>query len=239
LTTRPSKGERRLHPRRPIRLKVSFRNLRSLVTEYTTSVSKGGCQIQSKQALATGTRFVFEMYATKGDAPVEIGGRVTHCVPGAEPGLYDIGIAYEPSEGKREALERVLDEIFAEHKFEKARAHPRIPVNLIAVDAGQPGRKYLVRDLSRGGMGLRMPGGQVLPPEVKPRSLVVVVVRLEGQPALEIGGEVVWTVQGRVGFTSSAVGVAFVGAGVAQQEAIDALSRLHRPAELVVTFTAL
>ncbi len=235
MASRP-KRERRHHERRPIRLKVVFRSARALVTEYTTSVSKGGCRIACRQPLAVGTRFVFEMYANRAEQPVEVLGEVMWCRPSAEPGMHDIGIRYLPSDRNHAALERMLDAIFAEHHYERARLHPRVPVNLIAQDAVNPERRHLVRDLSRGGMGLRLPADMDLPENVKPRTLVNLAVKIDGKPPIELGGEVVWTVQRRPGFTHAAVGVAFLGLGAEQLDVVDALTRLERPAELLLTF---
>ena len=159
-----------------MRLKVEFRNARALLTEYTTSVSKGGCRIECRQQLKLGTRFIFEMFAKNSREPVEIEGVVTRCDKSLTPDLYEIGIQYAPSEGKRAALEGVLDEIFEEHRYEKARLHPRLPVNLVVGDSVDPGLKYLIRDLSRGGMGLRLPAAAQLPGHIQSGALVCLAV---------------------------------------------------------------
>lgn len=213
-----------------------FKSARSLITEYTTSISKGGCRLQSKQALPVGTRFVFEMYATNAEAPVEVEGEVIWCGPSSESGLHELGIRYLPSEEKRAALEKLLEEIFAEHRYEKARLHPRIPVNLVARDALSPEQRYLIRDLSRGGMGLRVPAETSLPADLQPQALASLAVHFAGEPPLEVGGEVVWIAYGRKGFTHTAIGVAFVGIGLQHQQAIDGLIQLRRPVDLTIIF---
>jgi hypothetical protein len=234
LTRKTSRAERRSHRRRAIRLNVVYRSARSLVTEYTTSVSRGGCRLQCKQAIAVGTNFVFQMLANKSTLPVEIVGEVMWCRPATEPGLFDVGVKYVPSEDKRAALESVLEQIFQEHDKEPTRLHVRVPVNLVAQDTVTPTRRYLVRDISHGGIGLRLPMDLDLPDDLVPRTLVNFAVKL-GQSVVEIGGEVVWTLKRRPGFTHAAIGVAFVGAGPAQHEIIDALVHLSRPAELFLT----
>jgi hypothetical protein len=211
-----------------------YHSARSLMTEYTTSVSKGGCRLQTKQPLEVGTRFLFQMLSKKGSPPVEILGEVVWCKAVPHANLHEVGIRYVPSDEKRGALEAVLDQIFRDHAFEKARLHVRVPVNLVAEDSVQPTRKYLVRDISRGGIGLRLPVDLDLPEDLKPRTLVNLAVKM-GQEITEIGGEVVWTVQRRPGLTHAAVGVAFIGTRAAQQQTIDALIRLGRPAELRLT----
>jgi hypothetical protein len=226
--------DRRSDDRLPIRLEVVYHSARSLMTEYTTSVSKGGCRIQCKQPLEVGTKFLFQMFSKKGATPVEILGEVVWCKAAKPPGLYEVGIRYAPTQEKRAALESVLDQIFREHAFEKARLHVRVPVNLVAEDTVQPSRRYLVRDISRGGIGLRLPLDMDLPEDLKLRTLVNLAVKL-GDEITEIGGEVVWTVERRAGLTHATVGVAFLGARAAQLQAIDALMHLNRPAELRLT----
>jgi uncharacterized protein (TIGR02266 family) len=226
--------ERRSDERLPIRLEVVYRSARSLVTEYTSSVSKGGCRLQCKQPLEVGTRFLFEMIAARSRTPVELLGEVVWCRPGTEAGLYEVGIRYVPSDDKRAALEAMLEEIFREHDFETARLHVRVPVNLVARDTVEPALKYLVRDISRGGLGLRLPMDVGLPAHLKPRTLVSLAVRLNDE-ITEIGGEVVWTLEGQPGLTHAAMGVAFLGLRPYQLKTIDTLSRLNRPAELALT----
>jgi uncharacterized protein (TIGR02266 family) len=222
---------RRAHDRLPIRLEVVYRSARSLVTEYTTSVSKGGCRLQSKQPLAVGTRFEFQMLSGPGAKPVEILGEVVWCQPGPEKGLHEVGIRYLPADDKRAALEAVLEEIFKEHAFDKKRVHVRVPVNLVAEDAAQPTRKYLVRDISTGGIGLRLPVDLDLSDELKTGTRVTLAVTL-GKDTVEIRGEVVWTLARRPGLTHAALGVTFRDLGPEHLRTIEALCHLSRPAVL-------
>lgn len=232
---KPPPPERRGADRKPVRLKVVFRTAHSLLTEYTTSVSKGGCRIEAHQPIEIGTRFIFEMFAGKSRSPVEIEGVVKRCEKASTAGRYEIGIQYTPAEGKRAALEGVIDEIFSEHEYEKARRHARVPVNLIATDAGTPQLKYLIRDLSLGGLGLRLPAGAPVPAHVQVGSGVRLTVR--SQVPIEIAGEVVWTVAGIGALTHPGIGISFVGMGPEQEQAIDALSRLQRTVALTLSFT--
>lgn len=229
-------SDRRNDDRQPIRLKVVYRNARSLITEYTSSISRGGCRLQSKKELEPGTRFIFDLFARNSETPVNIEGRVAWCKPSATAGTFDVGIQYSTTREQDESLQRVLAAIFADEQNEKARLHPRIPVNLVADDAVDPEMKYLIKDLSRGGVGLRLPAEANVPASVEMRTFVVFAVTFPGEQPLEVGGEVVWTVQGRAGYTTPAIGVAFVGMGEAQQSAIDRLCGLVRPESLTITF---
>lgn len=211
-----------------------YRSARSLVTEYTTSVSKGGCRLHSKQPLAVGTRFEFQMVSSSGAKPVEILGEVVWCRPAPEKGLHEVGIRYLPADDKRAALEAVLEEIFKEHAFDKKRVHVRVPVNLVAEDAAQPTRKYLVRDISTGGIGLRLPMDLDLSADLKMGAAVTLGVTL-GAETVEIRGQVVWTLGRKPGLTHAAIGVAFHGVGPQQLRTIEALCRLSRPAVLRLT----
>lgn len=227
-------SERREFQRQPIRLKVSFRSARSLVTEYTTSVSKGGCQLRAKKGLKPGTRFVFEMFARDADEPVKVEGEVVRSMLGPD-GLYEVGVRYVASSGERAALAKLLEEIVAEQRFEKARRHPRIPVNLVARDSADASRLYLVRDLSRGGLGLRLPDGQELPPALATGRKVWLEVTLVDEK-VDIAGQVVWSTQGRAGFTHAGAGVAFEELEGRRLSAFEALARLERPKDLALRF---
>lgn len=233
---KPGQPERREHPREPIRLKVNYESASALITEYTTSVSKGGCQLRSQRGLPVGSRFIFELFAKDSDQPVQIQGEVVRSEK-SEDGMYEIGIRYTPTESaERARLDQLIQEIFDDQKFEKARRHPRIPVNLIAKDGSDPSRAYLVRDLSRGGMGLRLPNDASMPPGMKVGRKLRLAVELEGESSVDIRGEVVWVVEGRSGLSHGRIGVSFPVVGNRQIAALEALTRLKRPAKLTITF---
>lgn len=228
--------ERRAHPRQPIRLKVTYESARSLVTEYTTSVSKGGCLVETTRPLPMGTQFLFEMYDRGATEPVEIEGRVVRSEPVEGTDRYLVGIEYVASEERRAALDQVLERVFAEHRQEKARRHPRIPVNLVARDGRDARLRYLIRDLSLGGLGLRLPGNRDLPEGLALKTAVAFSIELEEHAAVEIAGEVVWMLQGRSGFTQAGIGVEFLPLTKSKRQVLEKLLRLHRPASLKVSF---
>ena len=222
--------DRRSDSRQPIRLKVAYRTANSLVTEYTSSVSRGGCRLTAARPLNIGTTFLLEMYTPKAPRPLSVEGEVVWCNPAGAK--YEIGIRYLAADKQREALNTVLDRLFAEHDYEQARLHPRVSVNLPLKDAHRPDREYSIRDLSRGGIGLRVPGDD-LPEDLTRGALLVLAIGFPDSTPIELGAEIVWTAR-----FPAAAGAAFVGIGAQQQEALDRLMRLHPPSLLHLTVGA-
>src|SRR5215471_12803373 len=85
---------RREHPRFPIRLTVRYPSARSLLGDYTRSISKGGVAIDSERNLDIGTEFVFEMSSPELPEPVEVHGKVIWTRPSGTAGKYTLGIQY-------------------------------------------------------------------------------------------------------------------------------------------------
>src|SRR5262249_3806664 len=106
--------QRREHPRFPIRLAVRYPSARSLLGDYTRSVSKGGVAIDSERNLDIGTEFVFEMSAPDLPDPVEVHGKVVWART-AGGGKYTLGIQYTFEDvERRERLEKVIETILGE-----------------------------------------------------------------------------------------------------------------------------
>ncbi|MFN7130810.1 MAG: PilZ domain-containing protein [Myxococcales bacterium] len=229
--------ERRAGLRQPIRLRVTFRSVRALIAEYTTSVSKGGCTIASPAAVEPGTMFVFEL-ASEGTTrrALEVEGRVVHCTPRTDASGYSVGIEYVAnSSPRRVAMSRFLDEVFAEQLAN--RQHARVPVNLIAQDVYEPEIRYLVRDLSRGGMGLRLPSERQLSTGLHLDQQVEITVRHDGDTPFVMLGRVVRLVQAEPPRQAS-IGIRFENLSEANQRLVDALLYLHRPEAILVRFFA-
>jgi uncharacterized protein (TIGR02266 family) len=143
----------REHPRYPIRLAVRYPSARSLLGDYTRSVSKGGASIESERNLSIGTEFVFEMSSPELPEPVEIKGKVVWTRPSANDGRFTLGIQYAfEDEQRRERLEQVIETILAEHQYERQRKHPRVPVS---IEVRGQNRVWQMRDLSVGGAMLQ------------------------------------------------------------------------------------
>jgi uncharacterized protein (TIGR02266 family) len=141
--------QRREHPRFPIRLSVRYPSARSLLGDYTRSISKGGVAIESERNLEIGTEFVFEMTSPELPDPVEVHGKVMWTHAASTPGKWTLGIqyAYEDIE-RRERLEKVIESILGEHLYERQRRYPRAPVS---IEVHGQKRIWMMRDLSLGG----------------------------------------------------------------------------------------
>lgn len=226
--------DRRRHDRKPIRLKVTYQSAEALVTEYTTCVSKGGCALVSQRAIETGTRFVFEMYAVGQEQPIEIEGEVVRVQPiEGRRGRFEIGVRYVSGGTQREVLDDVLSRIIVDPNYVLMREHPRIPVNLVAHGTGVPPR-FLIRDLSRGGMRIE---GKAMPADVSVGAPVGLAVHvLDRRRPFWITGSVVWVHRGtRV--LRTRLGVQFGELDLDQRAIVDGLTRLLRPLRLGLGFT--
>lgn len=220
--------------REPIRLKVTFKSLRALLSEYTTSVSKGGCTIRTQSAIEPGSVFIFALTAEGRERrSIEIEGRVQHSTPRSDGG-FDVGISYvSASSPRRVATTRFLDEVFAE-KLAK-RHHARVPVNLIAEDADRPLR-YLIRDLSRGGMGLKLAVDRELPADVCLGQRVQVSILHDGDLPFIFFGTIVRLEGGSATKKQPSIGLRFINLDEANSRMIDALLYLHRPRVVQLKF---
>jgi c-di-GMP-binding flagellar brake protein YcgR len=227
--------ERREHPRHPIRLRVTFKSIYSLINEFTISVSKGGCSIFSVDAVEVGKTFVFELASERNARrSVEVEGRVVHCTP-RKRGGYDVGLKFSSlSSPRRVAVTRFLDEVFAEELLN--RHHARVPVNLIARDPGDSERQYLVHDLSRGGMGLRFPSPRGLPLPLEIGNLVEITVRHDGEVPFAMTASVAWLRPGSSPHAQVSAGLRFEDLSEANQRLVDALLYLHRPEVIFLRF---
>jgi uncharacterized protein (TIGR02266 family) len=151
---------RREHPRFPIRLSVRYPSARSLLGDYTRSVGKGGVAIQSERALPVGTGFVFELSAPDLPTPIEVSGKVVWTRTSAQAGKHTLGIEYVfEHDAQRQRLSVVLETILADHRYERQRRHPRIPVS---VEVHEGRRIWIMRDLSQGGAMLQAAGTEAI-----------------------------------------------------------------------------
>lgn len=227
--------ERRSEIRQPIRLRVTFKSVHALVSEYTTSVSRGGCTIRSPVAVPPDTVFMMEL-SLEGQTrrTLEIEGKVIHATPRKDKG-FDVGISYvAASPPRRIATTRFLDEVFAEQLAN--RKHSRVPVNLIAEDSASSRVHFLVRDLSRGGMGLKLPAERTLSADVTEGQAVQITVWHDGDEEFVLDSTVVRLDRGAPPKKPASIGLRFVNLSEANQRLIDALLYLHRPQAILLRF---
>ncbi|MBX5484766.1 MAG: PilZ domain-containing protein [Myxococcaceae bacterium] len=178
-------------PRQPVRLKVSYRSAESLLAEFTRSIGKGGVTIESRKTVPLGTRFIFELYAQGVEEPVEVQGEVLQVTRGVQ-GKYLLHIRYDPS-GKRDGLDRLIQQIFEAHRYETVRKHPRVPLNLRGTEETPYSPQYVVRDISMGGVGVEVEADR-LPPQVKPGQPFLLEIWLS-LGTLALYGEIAWAYQ--------------------------------------------
>lgn len=173
-----------------VRLKVGYKSPEALLGEFTRSVGQGGVTLETRRSVPAGTRFVFEMHAKGVGTPLEVVGEVVQVVP--RPGeRYLLTVRYGTG-ADRTALDAVLRRIFAAHEQDKLRRHPRIPLNLRAVEATPFSPAFYVRDISRGGVGLEVEA-PALPRMVQVGTPFLLELELTPPGPLLLHGEVAWT----------------------------------------------
>jgi type IV pilus assembly protein PilZ len=106
---------RRVHPRKPIELKVEYKRLNTFFADYTRNISKGGTFIKTRNPLDVGTRFIFHLHVPTLPDPLELSGRVKWTVVdsddklGEEPGM-GIEFVYESDEA-REHVQHLVEDL--------------------------------------------------------------------------------------------------------------------------------
>lgn len=203
-----------------VRLKVAYKTPESLLGEYTRSVGLGGVALETARAVPLGTRFVFELHASGVEQAVEVVGEVVQVTP-RQNGRFLLNVRYDA--GSDEAgLKAVLQRIFDTHAYEKMRKHPRIPLHFRATEAAPNSPAFLVRDLSRGGVGIEVEA-PALPAGVRVGQPFLLEVNLS-LGTLQLFGEVVWTTSaGTPPGVSPGFGVQF---GRLRPETVERLEKL-------------
>lgn len=206
----------------PIRLRIAYKTPQALLGEFTRSVGKGAVALMSRKTLPVGTRFVFEMYARNLGEPIEVHGEVVSVSP-AGGGNYSISIRYDGGQNQR-GLDKVLSQVLEAHRYEKVRKHPRIPLNLRATEEAPYSPAYVVRDISRGGVGIEVEAPEV-PKTVRIGTPFLIEMSLS-LGKMSLFGEVMWTFApppDRVAWVSPAFGVKF---GKLQPQAVALLEKI-------------
>lgn len=201
----------------PVRLRISYRSPESLLQAFTKSVGKGGVSLPSARPLERGTRFLFELTAESVTHPVEVLGEVVD-VRRSASGEYFLNIRYVPGRS-RKGLDAALMKLFEQHRHEKMRRYPRVPVHLKAQGTTQI---WSVRDLSRGGAGVELEQGE-LPRDARLGVPVLLELALASGRLL-LHGAIVWATGGtQRPRTAPALGVEF---GRLAMETLRALDRV-------------
>lgn len=173
-----------------VRLKVAYKTPQSLVGEYTRSVGQGGVTLETRRSLPLGTRFTFELHAGGVPNPVEVLGEVVQVVPHETEKRYLLTVRYGASEN-RGPLDAMLQRIYSAQEHEGLRRFPRLPLHVRAVEAAPFSPAFLLRDISRGGVGLEVQA-PAMPRKVQVGTPFLLEMDLQGGP-LMLHGEVVWT----------------------------------------------
>lgn len=207
---------------KPVRLRVSYKSPEALIGEFTRSIGKGVVALESARRLPVGTRFIFELHADGVAEPVEVMGEIVQ-VTQPSRGKWLLAVRYDPAHD-RKGMDAVLRRIFEAHTHEKARKFPRIPLHLRATEDTPYSPAFLVRDLSRGGVGLEVEAAQ-LPPYLKVGTPFLLELWIS-LGTLLLHGEVVWTSvppEDRTKWVNPSFGV---NLGKLRQDTVERLERL-------------
>jgi CheY-specific phosphatase CheX len=235
-----------------IRLRVVYRTAEALVTEYTACLTRGGCLLAAHKSVDVGSVFVFEMTCADTSpgmvGAVEVQGEVVRVRPIYGATLtYELAVQYRTTGAERPALNAMLAKIEVARGYTVVREFPRIPVNLPAEDSRDGGR-YVVRDISRGGMCVEALASCDV--EIGTRVLLAVRLCAATAPLSFIGGTVRWkrptseaTLQAWIRFAvpvGAQFGVEFdefESLSGQQQMVIDELTGLVRPHHVFLHLT--
>jgi uncharacterized protein (TIGR02266 family) len=99
--------------RKPARLRISYKNARTFVKEYSRNVSRGGTFIKTKKPLAVGRDCVLFLTVPGVDEPIELKGAVVWSSrdKAPEPGK-DEGMGIKFDTGAGSGLQRVTQTLF-------------------------------------------------------------------------------------------------------------------------------
>src|SRR6185312_6479540 len=95
--------------------------------------------------------------------PVEVFGEVERVLPLG--GQFLVSIRYDPGD-RVEAITHLLEQMQLAHAEEKVRAHMRVPLNLPAQADLAYSPMFVIRDFSRGGMGVTVESAE-MPKEIR------------------------------------------------------------------------
>jgi hypothetical protein len=190
----------------PVRFRLGFSSPSSLLAELTRAVNRGQVVLPIGRPVALGTRFLFDLHAPGVSPGVEVLGEVAAVTPRGE-GRWELTIRYERGED-RDGLDAALTRLREAHRYEQVRTHPRLPFHLTVQEARADSPHYLIRDISRGGVGVELGAGEALAPSIRAGETVLLELGLR-PGVLYLHGEVAWA-QG----AGSAVGAIRAGFGV-------------------------
>ncbi|MFN0063198.1 MAG: PilZ domain-containing protein [Myxococcaceae bacterium] len=171
----------------PVRLRVAYRRVESVIEEFTRSVGLGTVTLDSLRALPVGTQFIFEMVADGIEQPIEVHGTVVQII--AAQGRFLLTIRYLPGP-ERGGLDAMLIHIFNTHRADRIREFARVPLQIRATEETPYSPAFLIKDFSMGGMGVEVEA-PTLPRSVQLGSPFLAEVWTRNG-CLTLHGEVAW-----------------------------------------------
>jgi hypothetical protein len=182
----------------------------------------------SAEGLVAGTQVVLELSCHASLAPAAAMAELLAAPTPLGGGRLELAVRYSPEPVSPGAVALGGWASAGPETSPQQRRHPRVPVNVLAADAADQSRQFLVRDLSLGGMGV------VAQERTAPAHTGAAVrIPLELQPGLPVNlhGAVVWAREGEARF-----GIAFPKMGELEKAAVRLLMQRRRAHRLDFDF---
>jgi hypothetical protein len=145
-------------------------------------------RLPSRRRVALGTRFLFELWLKRLAKPLEVEGEVIGVQTGQKGG-FEVTVRYRFGED-RTVLDAALRELYEDHEKDTVRAHPRVPIHVIAKDT-RSSTRYVIHNLSKGGAGLTIQGDGEMPKHLEPGVLTLIQVESAEERA-SFHGAIAW-----------------------------------------------
>jgi len=176
--------------KKTVRIKVNYVTAQNALRELTRNVQRGTVILSSKRDVELGTTFIFELHGQGAPAPVEVKAEIIG-VRKDPAGGYLLTLKYGYGD-HRETFHALLKHVFELQLADPQRKQPRLPLHVSAESTGKTPVRYLLRDLSAGGIGIEVEGPH-LPPEIQvglPFLLEIEIPPPHGARAIH--GEISW-----------------------------------------------
>jgi hypothetical protein len=151
--------------KKTVRLRINYATATNALREITRNLHRGTVILSATRDVALGTTFVFELNSEGAPAPVEVRAEIVGVRKAPSGGGYLVTLKYDHGDQK-EGYYALLKHVFENQRADPVRKQPRLPLHVVAQSTGKTPVRYLLRDLSAGGIGVEVESAQ-LPSEVK------------------------------------------------------------------------
>lgn len=173
----------------PQRLHVKYSSPGRLLSELTRCIGQGHLSLPVSQVVSVGHSLLLSLSCPHLPHVMEISASVLRA-QALSNGRHMLHLFCD-SDFK--GLESVLEEILKTYVLEKARRHPRLPIVVMASEETPYSPRYVIRDISQGGLHLQVEA-PALPANVVKGSPISLQISFS-KGTLHLPGKIVWTYQ--------------------------------------------